>query len=191
MRTLIIALLASVTLLTGCTPRTGRSAVARISPATLSSTDSGVVVLSLAAANKRRAHFTSLWVYDWQAERSARPRPELIMDLVGVRSDFERPPGSVNAFPLAPGKYSLRPERLLALGKRVPSFDFEVRAGETTYLGELFMVYVNSQEARFFIRDQYERDMAVARAKNPAFESRPVVKRLLQPGTPVITPSRR
>ncbi|CAA9366417.1 MAG: hypothetical protein AVDCRST_MAG68-4888 [uncultured Gemmatimonadetes bacterium] len=53
------------------------------------------------------------------------------------------------------------------------------------------MVYQNSLEAQFFVRDQYERDMAVARAKNPAFGLRTVVKRLLRAGTPVIGSPRR
>lgn len=190
MRTPLIALLAGAVLLTGCMPRTGRSAVARLSPATLNAPDSGVVVLSLGTEKKRRAHTTQLWIYDQEAKRQARPVPELVMDMVGLRGDFDGHHGSVNAFPLAPGRYSLRPQRLnlYARTKQLPSFDFEVRAGEITYVGELFMVYRNSLEGHFTIRDQYERDMAVARAKNPAFESRPVVKRLLQVGTPVTIP---
>lgn len=188
MRTLLIVLLASATLLSGC--RSGRSAVVKLSPATLNSPDSGVVVLTLGADTKHK-HFTELWLYDAETNRPARPRPELMVDLLGMRGDFEGHHGSVNAFPLAPGRYYLRPFRHLVTARQLPTFEFEVRAGETTYLGELFLVYRNSQEGHFLIRDQYERDMAVARAKNPAFESRTVVKRLIRLGTPYVNPARR
>jgi hypothetical protein len=188
MRTVLIALLASAALLTGC--RHGRSAVEKLSPATLNASDSGVVVLTLGTDTKHK-HYTELWLYESETKRPARPRPELIMDLIGMRGDFEGHHGSVNAFPLAPGRYYLQPFRHLVTARQLPTFEFEVRAGETTYLGELFLVYRSSREGNFLIRDHYERDMAVARAKNPAFGSRPVVKRLLRVGTPLIIPPRR
>lgn len=129
MRTPLIALLAGVVLVAGCMPRTGRSAVARLSPATLDAADSGVVVLSVGTEKKRRAHYTEMWVYDRDAQRGARPSPELVMDMVGMRGDFEGHHGSVNAFPLAPGRYGLRPSRHLTLHQTAAVLRFRGAGG--------------------------------------------------------------
>jgi hypothetical protein len=44
------------------------------------------------------------------------------------------------------------------------------------------MTWNGDRETLFTVRDRYARDLAVARAKNPAVEARSVVKRFMRAG---------
>ena len=69
-------------------------------------------------------------------------------------------------------------------GAATPAFRFEVRAGETSYLGELFMPRSCTLLTAFEVRDQFARDIGLAAAKNPAVTWHPPVRRLLAGAEP-------
>jgi hypothetical protein len=97
-------------------------------------------------------------------------------------SDFQEYHGNVSALQLPAGTYYLSPWMRIGENRITPTFVFDVRAGETTYAGELFMTSACTLETYFVLRDQYDRDISVARKKNPAIDTRPMVKRLLRLG---------
>jgi hypothetical protein len=181
-------LLGGSVLLSGCITIPNRTGLNRLSPAAFSATNTGVVVLSYGAPGRCLTKSTVLTVHDQASGRGVKPEIQLFVDAVNMhKSDFAEHYGAVSAFQLAPGTYFLHPA-VLALNVSVsksPTFVFDVRAGETTYAGELFMTRSCGYQNAFVIRDQYDRDIALAREKNPAIEGRPVVKRLLRPGADV------
>jgi hypothetical protein len=183
-RTVVTTLLAA-SVLVGCSARGSRTGVGKLSPAAFSETGTGVVVLSVGAANSRVAYQTGVTVFDQATRRPVKPNIGIWVDSFAENSDFPTHHGTVNALRLPPGSYYLAPWRLSVTPRTTPTFEFDVHAGETTYAGELYMTWAGSREASFAIRDQYDRDVALAREKNPAIEARPVVKRLLRVGMPI------
>jgi hypothetical protein len=135
------------------------------------------------SAQERRANNqTMLMVFDPASRRLVEPDVHIWVDSKEEPSDFSEFHGIVNAVRLPPGSYDLMPGTLNATVRSRPRFLFDVRAGETTYAGELHMSWNSEREALFTIRDRYDRDIAVAKEKNPAVEARPVVKRLFRAG---------
>jgi len=90
---------------------------------------------------------------------------------------------------LPQGRYFLQPFILNPYVKslRVPLFYFDVKAGETTYLGEIFMTRSCSMSNQFQVRDEFKRDWQMAIEKNPPLARRDAVKRLTSVGA-VVTP---
>ena len=185
MRTIVATLLAASVVLSGCSARGSRSGVGKLSPAAFSEADMGVVVLSVGTAGSRVAYMTALTVSDQATRRRVKPNVEIWVDSFAENSDFPEYHGTVNALRLPPGTYYLAPWRMSVTPRTTPTFVFDVRAGETTYVGELYMTWIGAREAAFAIRDRYDRDIAFAREKNPGIAARPVVKRLLRVGEPI------
>jgi hypothetical protein len=129
---------------------------------------------------------TFLSVRDLSTRKVVESVPSIPVDVYVNKSDFTDHHGTVNAFQLAPGTYYLTPSIANPYIRTVkaPTFQFEVRAGETTYVGELFMTQACALNTHYEVRDQYERDMRIAAQKNPAITTRPPVKRLLTSGAP-------
>lgn len=109
-----------------------------------------------------------------------------------IPSDFKYESGKVSVIPLEPGSYVIYPNLSFELFGNsnmtpppLPRFNFEARAGEVTYIGNLFIE--GSCETRgsgASMKDQQARDVAVVIAKNPEFNNVPVVKRLATPRQP-------
>jgi hypothetical protein len=89
--------------------------------------------------------------------------------------------GTVNAFRLQPGKYYLYPVIVNVHENLTPPiFSFEVKSGETVYIGELFMTQSCRLIKRFVVNDEYDRDIKRAMDGNPSLEAGKPVKRLLK-----------
>jgi len=174
-------MLLATSVVSGCVARVGTSSVGKLSPDAFTDANTGVVLLSVGAREARANNQTMLLVFD-RANRRLVPDLDIWMDSREEPSDFPEYHGTVNAVRLPPGSYSLTPATVNFTTQTWPTFLLEVRAGETTYAGELYMTWNGEREALFTVRDRYDRDLAVARAKNPAVEARPVVKRLLRAG---------
>jgi hypothetical protein len=171
----------ATSVVSGCVARTTTSGVGTLSPTAFTDASTGVVVFSVGTAEPRRNNQTMLFVSD-RVNHQLVPNLRIFLDSREDPSDFPEYHGTVNAVRLPPGSYDLIPGTLNYTTRTRPRFLLEVRAGETTYAGELYMAWNGEREALFTVRDRYERDLAVARAKNPAVEARPVVKRLLRAG---------
>lgn len=179
-----VAMLLATLVVSGCVARVSTSTVDKLSPAAFTDASTGVVVLSVGASETRADNQTMLLVFDRASNRLV-PDLSIWIDSREEPSDFPEYHGNVHAVRLPPGSYSLTPGTLNFTTRTRPTFPLEVRAGETTYVGELYMAWNGEREALFTVRDRYDRDLAVARAKNPAIEARPVVKRLLPAGEPL------
>jgi len=174
-------MLLATSVVSGCVARVSTSAVGKLSPAAFNDATTGVAVFSVSAQEARANNQTMLAVFDRASGRIV-PDLRIWIDSREEPSDFPEYHGTVNALRLPPGSYSLIPGTLNYTNRTRPTFLLEVRAGETIYAGELHMTWNGERESLFTVRDQYARDLAVARAKNPAVETRPVVKRLLAAG---------
>ncbi len=181
LRTLIAPLLAALLVLPGCATRTAGTSVVRLSPGAFDDASTGVVVFSAGAPQGRAGFVTYLLVYPQGSIETIRHSPLIPIDLFAEKSDFEDHHGMVHALNLAPGSYYFSTMSMSARTRVRPTFVFDVRAGETTYLGELFMS-TGTGGRSFQIRDQYDRDLAIAREKSPALQGRTVARGLLRPG---------
>lgn len=165
--------------------------VARLSPEAFTATNTGVVLFSTGAPGRCLEKATHLEVYDQAARKRVHGRL-IAVDSRFFKSDFETHQGLVHALGFPPGTYSLVPRMITPVDPiDVPSFQFDVRAGETTYVGELLMVQSCWTTNVFVIRDRYERDVALAMQKNPAIGGRPIGKSLMRPGPAYLEGGRR
>ena len=182
----IVLLLATSVLVSACGSLPNRASVETLSPAAFSAANTGVVVLSTGAPQHCISTATMLSVRDLSTRRVVESVPGIPVDVYVHKSDFAGHHGMVNALQLVPGSYYLTPSVLNPYVRTVtaPTFQFEVRAGETTYVGELFMTQGCALNTSFVVNDQYERDMRVASQKNPAVSKRTPVKRLMKRGAP-------
>jgi hypothetical protein len=178
MRTVIPTFLAASIFLSGCTVK--NSSIGRLSPAAFSASNTGVVVFSVGAP-RRCLHAIGLEVHNL-ANRRRVPRIGMWVNIWGDQSDFPEYHVKVNALELPPGSYYLYPFMLSATSRTTPTVVFDVRAGETTYAGELLLARACALDTYFVVRNQYERDIGFARKMNPAIEGRSVVTRLLRAG---------
>jgi hypothetical protein len=174
-------MLLAASVVSGCVPRVSTSGVGKLAPEAFTDAGTGVVVFSAAAAEARRNNQTMLLVFERASGRLV-PDVRIFIDSREEPSDFPEYHGTVNAIRLPPGSYELIPGTLNYTQRTTPTFLLDVRAGETTYAGELYMTWNGDRETLFTVRDRYARDLAVARAKNPAVEARPVVKRFMRAG---------
>ena len=156
-----------------------------MSSSALSSSQSGVVLLTTGAPEHCISMATFLKVFDL-ASKKATASPLIPVDVYANKSEFADHHGTVNAVSLPPGSYYVSPwtANPYVTPIKTPSFAFEVRPGETTYVGELYMTRSCGLSTTFVVRDQYERDVKVASDKNPLFLQRTPVKRLMQSASP-------
>ncbi|MGD0192176.1 MAG: hypothetical protein ABSD74_15660 [Rhizomicrobium sp.] len=93
-----------------------------------------------------------------------------------LKSDFADHFGYVNALTLKPGRYDIFPDAQPGLNmNNIPHAFVTIGAGKIVYIGEYFIDFscasLTTRHERivshFF--DKFDRDVAVLRAKNPAF----------------------
>lgn len=171
----------SLAVVSGCVARVSTNTVGKLPPEAFADSSTGVVVFSAGAPEARPQYYTMLLVFD-HATRQMVPHLRIYMDSREEASDVPEYHSTVHALRLPPGSYDVIPGTVNYRERTTPTFRLEVRAGETTYAGELFLTWNGEREKRFAVRDWYNRDLAVARAKNPALGARPVVKRLMRAG---------
>lgn len=174
--------LAVVGLLAGCSGIVeNRLSPDRIQFGDFQKAGSGIVVLSTGSDRECAVYSKFLYIKDGQSGADVPGLPAMSMDVYAVKSDFTDHYGTVNALALPAGKYFLSPRNAnwQIVSKNATLLPFEVVAGQTTYLGELFLTPGCGPERHLAVRDQYPRDMRVLVSKNPAFAQREVVKHLL------------
>jgi hypothetical protein len=169
-------------LLSGCSGIVeNHASPANIRLADFQAADSGIVVMSTGAEKDCAVYSKFLYVKDARTGSDVSGVPLMSMDVYAVKSDFPDHYGTVNALALRAGKYLFSPRNAnwQVVSKTTVLIPFEVVAGQTTYLGELFMSPSCAPASRLVVRDQYARDMRVLIARNPVFAQRPVVKHVL------------
>jgi hypothetical protein len=186
MRVVAIAVLWSASLLIGCGTMANRAGVGLLPAETVSQPDTGVVLFSVGAPDHCVSTATFLSVVG-ESNQGPFKSPPIGVDVYVHKSEFADHHGLVNAIAYPAGKYYFAPHiaNPYVSNRQTPTFHFEVVPGELTYIGELFMEQSCALNGRFEIRDQFDRDVAMARAKNATLMSRPVVKRLMQLGQPI------
>jgi hypothetical protein len=165
-------------MLSACGAMENRFSVERLQAKDLDSAATGAVILSVGAPERCMITSTFGHVIDVDTSRQVEV---IAIDNHIIKSDFADHQGSVDVLVLNPGKYVIRPMLSGPYNHtyQTPEFGFSVVAGETTYIGELFMPTNCLLNTTFVIRDQYVRDLKMAGEKNPLIANRSVVKRLM------------
>lgn len=174
--------LAALGLMAGCSGIVAnRLSPDRIRLSDFQKADSGIVVVSTGADKECAAYSKFLYVKDGTTGADVSGVPGMSIDVYAVKSDFTDHYGTVNAIQLPAGRYFLSPRNAnwQVVSKSTLMLPFEVIAGQTTYLGEVYLSPSCAPESRLVVRDQYPRDMRVLIGKNPAFAQREVAKHLL------------
>lgn len=174
-------------LLSSCAIWSNPGAVSKIPDNALTSKDTGIMIMSSGAREACTISTTHAHLFERTTDR---PIKSLNINHTSVRSEFDTHHGGVSAFALEPGSYYFFPSRALTphdLTELDPMMEttsdalaFEIKGGETIYLGELYMPTECSSKAQYIVRDQYERDMAFIRKERPSLLVRAPVKRPLE-----------
>jgi len=178
---LAIPLLVATALLAGCGTVSNRTSPAGMPQEVFDKTDTGVIILSTGAGRHCFSEATYLITYE-AATRKPTNAAAIFVDNYALPSDFSGHYGTVNALHFHPGAYYFSPRiaNPFAQTVKAPELPFTVKAGETVYLGEIFMPKSCSLNTSFEVNDFEERDLKLARERNPAIDRRPVGKRLIQ-----------
>lgn len=181
-KALLIA--ASAIALSGCGTINNRFSPDKLAVESINSKSLGTVVVSTGAQERCISFATFVTVFPMGSDRAVDPIVNLGMDVYVHPSDFKSHHGLVNAFALPAGAYRLVPSMAnpYFTGKVIPTFNFEVRANETSYIGELFMDRACGTNGAFSIHDSFARDWPMVTAKNPKLLEREPVRRLMVPG---------
>lgn len=184
----LIAILMFSGILAGCGTIDNRASVSRLPPTALTSPEVGVALFSVGAPDRCVSTATFVNIYDETTRKSVK-HPPIGVDAYVHTSEFSDHHGLVNAVSLPAGKYYFAPwtANPYITSTQVPTFHFEILAGESQYLGELFMTQSCSTSGYFRIEDHFERDMKIAITKNPALGARPIQTRLMQVGQPIVS----
>lgn len=187
MKPLIILSFAFV--LTAC-GTINRVSIQAASPEVFASQKDGAAIFSVGAKESCVHAATGLYVLDATTGKRVDTVPAIFIDNFFQKSDFADHHGAVDALSLAPGKYYLQTALVNPFAKTIktPKISFDVNAGETVYLGELYMPSACALSTSFEIHDRFARDMDIVRLKNVDAMQRPAVKRLMQFDTPTINP---
>ncbi|MDB5468691.1 MAG: hypothetical protein JWR84_251 [Caulobacter sp.] len=104
----------------------------------------------------------------------------MVLDNYVIASDFKDHQGTVNLYVLPEGEYQFYPTVLNPYLKYVEirRGRFSVKAGETVYIGEVFLTQGCGPDPVVEVRDQQERDVSMAVAMRPEVGAMTVVKRL-------------
>lgn len=177
--------LALVVLLLGC--KTNYLSVTRIPSGTFAARDP-VVLFSVGSVEPCKSMPAYLDLLRPSNGRTVREPvlevPVIPIDTRFTEDDFSEHHERLIAFVVRPGKYILMPQRYSGgtVPVTVPLIEFYVLPGETVYLGELFLTVSCALNGQLVIRDQHERDVALAIKLNPEFATRSITNRLMKFG---------
>jgi hypothetical protein len=156
---------------------------------------SGVVIVSAGAPRKCVAKVSELAIAPLDAPMLKQVKAGLVVDNYAVKSDYADHMGTLNVLVLPAGDYQVyggvvNPYQKVSKATRGV---FSVKAGETVYLGELFMTQgCGYTPITFETRDQEARDLAQLRRRRADFVSVEIVKRLITyDGKLVPTPEKK
>lgn len=179
-------LLISSALVIACGTVSNKTGVDLLPAAALNSPSEGIVIVSAGAPEHCTSVATFLSVREVTSKKVVLSVPSIGVDVYVHKSDFADHHGTINALRLPAGSYYFTPSIAGPYIRTIiaPTFEFEVKAGETTYVGELFMTKACALHTIFEVRDQFDRDMTLALKKNPALAGRAALRRLMKPGAP-------
>jgi len=171
-------------LLSACGTISNKTGIESLPTTAFSASNTGVVLLSAGAPEYCVSQATFLSIRESATKKVVESVPSIGVDVYVHKSDFADHHGTVNAFQLPPGSYYLTPSvaNPYIHTLSAPTFEFDVKAGETTYVGELFMTRACALNTSFEVRDRFDRDMALAMKKNAVVAGRTPIKRLLKAG---------
>ena len=181
MRLHLIVSLALAATLSACGSMPNWTSPSNVNPAVFASKETGVFVMSTGASSSCQSMATALVAHD-EATRKPIQGVVVFVDNDVHKSEVPDYHGLMSALEMKPGKYffSAGIANPFMRVKTTPEFPFEIHAGETVYLGEVFMPRSCGTSTQFAINDREERDLAIATRANPAVAQRPVVKRVLE-----------
>ncbi|MDI1326553.1 MAG: hypothetical protein PSV23_07110 [Brevundimonas sp.] len=170
-------------LIQGCGSLENRYATTTI-PLEAATDNRAVILMSSGAPQHCFSTSTAIAARDARTKKLTNPGVFIAVDSYVQPSDFPTHHGLLSAFTLPPGSYYFEPgiANPFVTGIRIPTFTFEARAGETTYIGELFMLQACGLNTAFEVRDKFDRDLKMAITKNKLFSQRQVIKRLMVTG---------
>jgi hypothetical protein len=119
-------------------------------------------------------------INDARTESPAPGRPLLPVD-ANLVSDFPDHYGTLNALSLPPGRYLITAEWSNPVSEptsQAPAWSFDVVAGQAVYIGEIWRATPCQLTAVLQLRDNFERDLALAEKLNKAFIAHPPTKAL-------------
>ncbi len=182
---LLLALVVAA-LLSGCGTLANGASVALVPRTALTAERTGVVLVSTGAPEHCVSMATFLKVFDVTSKKPVDGSPLVPVDVYVNKSEFSDHHGTINGLVLPVGNYYVSPwtANPYVTPIKTPAFGFEVRPGETTYIGELFMTRSCGLNTTFVVKDEYDRDIRLAMEKNPLLAQRTPIKRLMQPTTP-------
>ena len=171
-----------ISVASGCGTLTNHVSPKYLSATDITLADKGIVIFSTGAPERCTTKATFIRVFDLQTKELVKGVSSISVDASAVKSEFEDHHGAVSALSLPAGQYYISP--IIAhphiVGVKIPKFSFEVTAGQTTYLGELFMTRSCDLNTSFIVKDEFSRDMQMVLKENGAFSRVVPVKRLLQ-----------
>jgi hypothetical protein len=140
----------------------------------------GVVLVSTGAVE--RCVGAAMWapIYVASTATMVPDHPLLPIDS-GVQSDFPDHYGTLSAVSLPPGRYIITAEWANPVSQpttKVPAWSFEVIAGQSVYIGEIWRTTPCQLSADVVLRDSYARDVGLAEKFNTHFITQPPRKAL-------------
>lgn len=167
--------------LSACGTMPNWTSPSRVNPAAFSSQETGILVMSAGAKSSCQSMATALVAH---FEDTRKPVEGIVVFVDNYVHTSEVPGyhGLITALEMKPGKYFFSAGIANPFYKveQTPELPFEIKAGETVYLGEVYMPRSCGATGRFEVNDREARDLAIAVKANPAVAQRPVVKRLLE-----------
>jgi len=151
-----------------------------LTPAQFADPSRGVVLVSTGAVE--RCVSAAMWapIYDARSETMAAGHPLVPIDATR-QSDFPDHFGALSALSLPPGRYVITAEWSNPVSQptsQVPAWSFDVVAGQAVYIGEIWRTTPCQLGANLVLRDNYERDVALAAKFNTRFITQPPRKAL-------------
>ena len=153
-----------------------------LSPAQFADLSRGVVLVSTGAVE--RCIGAAMWApnYDARTEAMVAGHPLLPIDATR-QSDFPDHYGTLSALSLPPGRYLITAEWANPVSEptsQVPAWSFEVVAGQSVYIGEIWRDSPCQTSVAVVLRDNFERDVALAEKLNTGFITHPPKKALAE-----------
>ena len=184
----ITAALVASALAAGCSSVS--TSVRALTPAQFADPQRGTIIVSTGAA-ERCTGAGAAWapIYDAATHKLAAGSPVLPID-ERSDSDYADHYGTLSALSLPSGHYVLTVEATNPgyFNIDVPTFAFEVVAGQARYLGSLLRATPCGKVAKFAVLDRYDADVGLATRLNAALAAHPPERTLMHMVPPTTRP---
>jgi hypothetical protein len=177
----VVAVASTLLLFGGCAPVENRTGAEKFIYSQ-SDKEMAVVILSVGAADMCISFVTRLKLLPAESPYSGRTVAYLPVDSYVVKSEYSDHHGYLHVVRLKPGSYYFTPHiNNPAVGvTRAFRADFTVSGGEVVYLGNYYLHQSCGLSSSGSFSDQWERDLALLKSKNPPLSQAPIQKRILR-----------